>query len=71
VSQGWSETIDDALEELEGEMEKAGELKEWENMSEEDQEELSLERCQENVLNQRGMGAVLIVPGRIVAQTSK
>jgi len=68
VAQGRSSYIDEALEELEREMEKDGNLDEWEEMSEEDQEELALERSQENVDNQRGWGAVLMVPGRLVAQ---
>ena len=68
MSQGWSRYIDEASEELEREMKKDGMLQEWEDMSEEDQEDLALERCQENVNNQRGWGAVLMVPGRLVAQ---
>lgn len=68
VSQGWSRYIDEALDELEREMEKDGMLQEWEDMSAEDQEDLALERCQENVSNQRGWGAVLMVPGSLVAQ---
>ncbi len=68
VSQGWSQYIDEALEELEREMEKDGSLKEWEDMSEEDQEDLALERSREKVDNQRGWGAVLMIPGEIVAQ---
>jgi hypothetical protein len=70
VSEGWSRYIDEALVELEHEMEKDGMLHEWENMSEEDQEDLALERCRENVNNQRGWGAVLMVPGSLVAQAS-
>jgi len=54
VSQGWSQYIDEALEELERAMEKDGMLEKWEDMSEEDQEDLALERCQENVDSQRG-----------------
>lgn len=68
VTQGWSRYIDEALDELEHEMEKDGRLEEWNDMSEEDQEDLALERCQENVNNQRGWGAVLMVPGSLVAQ---
>lgn len=68
VSQGWSRYIDEALEELEREMEKDGALKDWEDMSEEDQEDLALERSQKNVEDQLGWGAVLMIPGRIVAQ---
>ncbi len=70
VSQGWSTYIDKALDQLEHQMEKDGMLQEWEDMSEEDQEDLALERCQENVDNQRGWGAVLMVPGSLVAQAS-
>jgi hypothetical protein len=70
VSQGWSSYIDEALEELEREMEKDGSLEEWEDMSEEEQEDLALERCQEKVDNQRGWGAVMRVPGKLVAKAS-
>lgn len=70
VSQGSSRYIDEALDELEHEMEKDGMLQEWQDMSEEDQEDLALERCQENVDNQRGWGAVLMVPGFLIAQAS-
>lgn len=68
VSEGWSQYIDEALDQLEREMEKDGMLEDWQDMSEEDQEDLALKRCQENVDNQRGWGAVLMVPGRLVAQ---
>ena len=70
LGRGGSRYITEALDELEREMEKDGMLEEWEEMSEEEQEELALERCQENVDNQRGWGAVLMVPGRLVAQAS-
>lgn len=64
VSEGWSTYIDEALVELERKMNKD----EWENMSEEDREDLALEKCQKDVKDQRGWGAVLKVPGRLVAQ---
>jgi hypothetical protein len=68
VRQGISEYIDDAMDELEREMEKDGMLKEWESMAEEEQEDLALEKCQNNVDKQRGWGTVLRVPGTLVAR---
>jgi len=68
VRQRGSRYIDEALDELEREMEKDGMLEEWEDMSEEDQQDLALQKCQENVDNQRGWGTVLMVPGRLVAR---
>jgi hypothetical protein len=66
VCQGLSEYIIEAMEELEREFEGDDMLDEWEDMSEEDQEDLALERCQENVEAQRGWGAVWRVPGVLV-----
>ena len=68
VSQGRSAYINDAMDQLEREMEKDGMLQDWEDMSEEDQEDLALERSQANVDEQRGWGAVLRVPGVLVAR---
>lgn len=68
VVQGMSDYVDEAMDEIEHEMEKDGMLEEWENMSEENQEDLAFERSQENVKEQRGWGAVMRVPGILVAQ---
>jgi len=55
------------MNELEHEMEKDGMLEEWEDMSDEEKEDLALEKSQGNVDAQRGWGAVLKVPGVLVA----
>jgi hypothetical protein len=64
VSTWGSEYFDDAMDEIEQEM---GE-EEWEDMSELHKEDMALERCQENVNNQQGWGAVLKIPGRLVGK---
>jgi hypothetical protein len=70
IAQWRSNCIAEAMDELEREMEKDGMLDEWEDMSEEEREDEALERCQKNVDEQRGWGAVLKVPGVLVAQAS-
>jgi hypothetical protein len=66
VSEGMSKYVVEAMGEIEQEMDKNGMLDEWEDMSEEDQEDLALERCKNNLDAQRGWGAVLRVPGSLV-----
>jgi hypothetical protein len=70
VSRGMSKYIRDGMDELEGEMEKDGMLEEWEDMSQQEKEDLALKRCQDNVDEQQGWGAVLRVPGILVARAS-
>jgi hypothetical protein len=66
VKEWISDYISEAMDEIEHEKEKGGNLGEWDSMSEEEKEDLALERCQENVANQLGWGAVLRVPGTLV-----
>lgn len=70
IAVGWSSYLNDAMAKLEYEMEKDGNLAEWEDMSDDEQEDLALERCREDVEAQRGWGAVLVVPGWLVAKAS-
>ena len=70
VTQGTSRYIKEAMNELEDEMEKDGMLEEWDKMSQQKVEHLALERCQQNVDDQKGWGAVMRVPGILVAQAT-
>jgi hypothetical protein len=66
VKEWISDYISNAMDEIEREKERGGNLDEWESMSDEEREDLALKRCQENVDNQLGWGAVLRVPGTLV-----
>jgi hypothetical protein len=63
LKEGYSNLIDEAMEDLEREM---GE-DEWNEWSPKEQMDAALERNEENVREQRGWGVVTTIPGTIFA----